>query len=193
MFKKMSEIIVTLLQPKDLLLDTLWHALCFDTKIVSESCPGWSGYMSVVSSGDNPGKSVVHMLPIIDFDPNDISYIYSTLSFIIQQSQELELQTPIVTFDQPLWIKANEIVHAKCFNIVLIFEYFHTMMSFAGSIGSLMSGSGLAESLETCYGKYTVKHMPTEKAITSALHEHFLVEAVLEETLMCPFLMINKN
>ena len=141
--------------------------------------------MSMVSSGDNPGKSMVHLLPIIDLDPNDMSCIYSTLSFIIQQSQELELQIPIVTFDQPLWIKANEIVLAKCMNIFLILGGFHMMISFAGSIGYLIRRSGLVESLETYYGKYTVKHMLTGKAIARALQGHFLVEAVLEETLMC--------
>ena len=107
----------------------------------------------MVSRGDYPGKVMVHMLPIIDLDPNDMSCIYSNLSFIIQQFQELELQTPVVTFDQLLWIKANEIVLVKCMNIVLILGGFHTMMSFAGNIGSLMSQSGLAESLETCYDK----------------------------------------
>ena len=117
--------------------------------IVPESRLGRSGYMSIVSSGNYPGKSMVHMLPIIDLDPNDIYYIYSTLSFIIQQSQELELQTAIVMFDQLLWIKANETVHAKCMNIVLILGGFHMMMSFAKNIGPLMSGSSLAESLET--------------------------------------------
>ena len=35
--------------------------------------------------------------------------------------------------------------------------------------------------------------MLTGKAIARTLHGHFLVEAVLEETLMHPFLMINKN
>ena len=110
--------------------------------------------MLMVSSGDYPSKSMVHMLPITDLDPNDMSCIYSTLSFIIQQSQEWELETPIqVTFDHFLWVKANEIVHAKCMNIVLILGGFHTMTSYAGSIGSAMSGSSLVESLETCYGK----------------------------------------
>ena len=117
--------------------------------LVPESRLGRSGYMSIVSSGKYPGKSMVHMLPIIDLDPNDIYCIYSTLSFMIQQSQELELQTPIVIFDQLLWIKANEIVHAKSMNIVLILGGFHMMMSFERNIGPLVSGSILAESLET--------------------------------------------
>ena len=80
MLKKMSETTLPSLQPKDLLLDTLWHALRFNAKIVPESRPDWSDYMSMVSSGDNPGKSMVHMLPIIDLDPNDMCCIYSTLS-----------------------------------------------------------------------------------------------------------------
>ena len=44
--------------------------------------------MLMVSSRDYPGKSMVHMLPIIDLNPNNMSCIYSTLSLIIQQSQE---------------------------------------------------------------------------------------------------------
>ena len=108
MFKKMSEITLPSLRPKDLHLDTLWYALHFNPKIDQESRPGWKGYMSMVSSGDYPGKSTVHMLPIIDLGPKKVSCIYSNLSFIIQQSQELELQTPISTFDQSLWIKANK-------------------------------------------------------------------------------------
>ena len=75
------------LQPKDLHLDGLWHALRFNPKN-PESWAGWNGYMLMVSSGDYLSKSMVHMLPITDLDPNDMSCIYSTLSFIIQQSQE---------------------------------------------------------------------------------------------------------
>ena len=67
------------------------------------------------------------------------------------------------------------------------------MMSFAGTITSLMKESGLAELLETCYGENTVKHMLNGKAIARALRGYFLVEAVLEETFMRPFLMINTN
>ena len=51
MFKKMSEITLPSLQPKDLHLDTLWHALHFNYKINPESHSGWSGYLSMVSSG----------------------------------------------------------------------------------------------------------------------------------------------
>ena len=142
MFIKMSEINLPLLQPKDLHLDILWHALCFNPKIDPEYCPGWNGYMSIVSRTCYSGKLMIHMLPIIDLDSNCMPCIYSNLSFIIQQSQ--------VTFDQSIRIKANKIVHENCINKVLILGGLHTMISLAGSIDSLMNGSGLAESLETC-------------------------------------------
>ena len=88
MFKIMSEFTFPSLQSRDLYLDTLWHALRFNPKIEPESRPGWSGYMLMMSSRDYPVKSMVHMLHITDLNPNNISWIYSTLSFIIQQSQE---------------------------------------------------------------------------------------------------------
>ena len=100
--------------------------------------------------------------------------------------------------NQTLWIKASEILHAKCMNIVFILRSFHAMMSFPGSIGYLMSGSGLAKSLETPLSIYflcgcTIKHMSTGKTIARVLRGHFLVKPVLQETLMPPFLLINKN
>ena len=41
--------------------------------------------------------------------------------------------------------------------------------------------------------KHIYRYILTGKAIARALRGHFLVEAVLEETLMRPFLMISKN
>ena len=67
-----------------------------------------------------------------------------------------------------------------------------SVMSIAGTFTSLICKSGLAESLET-YGKNTVKHMLIGIAIARALRGHFLVEAVLQETSLRPFVMINTN
>ena len=53
------------------------------------------------------------------------------------------------------------------------------MMSFLGSIGSLMNWSGLNELLEMCYGPNSVDHTMSVKAVSRALHGHFLVEAAL--------------
>ena len=61
---------------------------------------------------------------------------------------------------------------------------FHTLMSFMGSIGKMMKGSGLEEALETTYGPNAVAHMMTGKAYSRALRGHFLVEAALVNKLM---------
>ena len=47
------------------------------------------------------------------------------------------------------------------------------MMSFLGSIGSMIKGSGLEEALEQVYGPNAVAHMMTGKAVSRALHGHF--------------------
>ena len=84
-----------------------------------------------------------------------------------------------MTFDQPLWLKAVEIVKAKSLNIVCRLGRFHVMMSFMGSIGSMMKGSGLEDILESIYGPNAVSHMMSGKAVSRVLRGHFLVEAAL--------------
>ena len=78
------------------------------------------------------------MLPMIDLDPMNMSCISSTLAFIIEQARRIYIDTPVVTFDQPLWIKAMEIVTILNLRMVILHGGFHMMMSFAGSIGTLM-------------------------------------------------------
>ena len=58
------------------------------------------------------------------------------------------------------------------------------MMSFLGSIGTLMSGSGLFNALELCYGPNAVLHMMSWKHVSHALRGHFLADAAIRVTLM---------
>ena len=58
------------------------------------------------------------------------------------------------------------------------------MMSFMGSIGSMMKGSGLEEALETVYGPNSVAQMMSGKAVSRTLRGHFLVEAALVNKLL---------
>lgn len=52
-------------------------------------------------------------------------------------------------------------------------------MSFLGSIGYLMTGTGLHECLETVYASNSVIHMLSGKAIQRAVRGHFLVDSAL--------------
>ena len=146
----------------------------------------WS--MQMVHVGEYPGQSSVTFLPMIDMNPSDMSCIFSTLSFISDHAIKYN-QTPIVTFDQPLYWKALMIIHHgnadRCLhNIVLRLGGFHAEMSFLGCIGHLMQGSGLAELLETVYASNAVGHMLQGKAVARALRGHFLVDNALHALLV---------
>ena len=88
-------------------------------------------------------KDQISFLPIIDLNPSDETCIYSTLLFVCDQAKKLGIQVPSITFDQPIWLKASGIIEESKLNIVCRLGGFHTMMSFMGSIGVLVKGSGL--------------------------------------------------
>jgi hypothetical protein len=129
-------------------------------------------------------KSNVLLLPIIDLPPGDDTCIYSTLLFINNQAGKLGIPTPCITFDQPLWIKAISIIKCKSMNIVCRLGGFHMLMSFIGSIGFMMKGSGLEEALECVYGVNALTHMISGKAVSRALRGHYLVQAALVHKLI---------
>ncbi|CAC5362573.1 unnamed protein product [Mytilus coruscus] len=149
--------------------------------------PSWSGFMQMVQKGEYPGQSAFTFLPMIDMDPSDLSCIYSTLKFICSQAKSYGVKA-IVTFDQPLYWKAltiitNESTTSELQSIILRLGGFHSEMSFLGSIGQLMSGSGLNEVLETVYSANAVGHM-TGKAVARAVREHLLVDTTLNALLV---------
>ena len=165
-------------------LDYLWK-LSYSLK---PKAPNWSGLMQLLHEGNYPGKSSVFFLPMIDMDPGNMSCIFSTLRFISDHAQRHGVK-PIVTFDQPLWWKATQIIESQSEestlkSIVLRLGGFHTIMSFVGSIGHIMSGTGLEELLETVYAKNTVPHMLNGKAIQRAIRGLLLVDVSLNTLLI---------
>ena len=183
-FKNILELQTPHILPRDVNLDLLWHVSYFSKSLR----PNWSGFMTDISVGNYPGKSTVSFLPILDMDPTDYTCIYSVLVFISEQAKNLQIETPVITFDQPLWLKSLEIVKAKSMQIVLILGGFHMMMSFMGSIGCLMKGSGLNDALQTIYGTNAVEHMISGKAVSRALRGHFLTESALMTKLIRNFI-----
>lgn len=133
------------------------------------------------------------MLPIIDMNPTDRSYIVSTLLFISDQSLQLQINTPCVTFDQPLWLKAVEIVEAEKLNIVCRLGSFHTMIIFLGRMNNIMSGSGLDKVLECIYSSNVMNQILTGKTFSRAIRGHFLVHSALLVALMRTFMVTKAN
>ncbi|KAK6176042.1 hypothetical protein SNE40_014404 [Patella caerulea] len=116
---------------------------------------------------------------MIDLNPSDMSCVYSTLKFVSKVAHDHN-RTPVITFDQPLYWKALMITFGEeCKNVTLRLGGFHTEMSFLGSIGRLMSGSGLKELLELIYAPNAVTHMMTGKAVSRAVRAFMLVDTAL--------------
>ena len=61
---------------------------------------------------------------------------------------------------------------------------FHTLMSFIGSIGTVMSGSGLEEVFGQIYAENVVPYLKNGKAIARALRAHICVDAALNKKLI---------
>ena len=84
--------------------------------------------MQNISIGEYPGISDVTLLPIINLKPSDESCIYSTLLFVCRQAEKLNIETPCITFDQPLLIKAVEIIGSKNMKVACHLGGFHLLM-----------------------------------------------------------------
>ena len=95
------------------------------------------------------------------------------------QVKLLNLKTPSITFDQPLWLKATCIDEEANLGIVCRLGGFHTMMSFIGSLGGMMRGSGLEDLFSEVYAGHCVPHLMPGKAVSRALRAHVLAEAAL--------------
>ena len=165
-------------------LDTIWKT----SILFGKARPSWAGTMQFLHNGEHPGKASMMFLPMIDMDPNNADCINSTLYYICNHASKYQ-SCPIVTFDQPLYQKAvmiinNEPDESILKNVVVKMGGLHTIMSYLGSIGYIMSNSGLEEALETVYAKNSIQHMMSGKIIYRAIRGHFLVDAVLNGILL---------
>ena len=176
----------------DPMIDVLEYEACdFILKVarpLRPLCPGWSGYMQAIQTGQFPGQSDMVFLPMIDLNPSDLNCIYSTLRFVAEQAKRVST-VPVVTFDQPLYWKAmtivsNELQDSDLKSVIVRLGAFHTQMSFLGCIGKIMEDSGLKELLSTVYAPNTVGHMLNGKAIGRAIRGHMLVHDALNTLLL---------
>ena len=78
-----------------------------------------------------------------------------------------------------MWLKAVEIITEKSLHILCRLGDFHTLMSFLGSIGTSMKGSGFSECVQVKYGENAVQLIVSGKAIARALRGHFLLQSAL--------------
>lgn len=150
----------------------------------------WQGYMSAKMQGkDSQNISKVIPLPFVNLDPTNPTAIYSSLMFAIKLCKQYNMKTCIATFDQPLFLKATEIISASnpeddLSKVVVRLGSFHLIMSFMGAIGFIMSGSGLAELWATIYAGNSIPHLINGHAYSRALRAHLLTQSALTQLLL---------
>ena len=165
-------------------LGNLWQYAWLVTPIK----PLWNGFMKASHDGPHSGKTAIHFEPMIDMPSCDYSCIYSTMSFISDVAQKYG-RDPVLTFDQPLYwiameIKTHEQQKGTFNKMVLMLGTFHTCMSFYGSIGYIMTGTGIQSLLELIYAEHTVPHILSGKAFARATRAHLITVGVLSALLI---------
>ncbi len=128
-FKPTIELQAPYTLPSEVYSDLLWHSGWIFTE-AAKPRTNWSGFMQHIFSGQlSAPRSEIFLLPIIDLNPSDETCVYFTLLYIQGQAERLNIPTPCITFDQPSWLKAVEIIKAKSMITRCRLGGFHTMMS----------------------------------------------------------------
>lgn len=175
-------------------IDILWQ---LSWSFLEKDNSNWSGMMQTMYNNSNlqhPGKTSISFLPIINLAPSNMTCILSTLLYLNKIAQDQKVPC-IITFDQPLYWKASQIIHEykDLEDIVLMLGSFHTLMNVVGAIGTLMKGSGLNEVLQEIYGPNAVLHVMTGKAISRAVRGHMIVDAALSTLIMTDVFPCNED
>ncbi|CAG9823916.1 unnamed protein product [Phaedon cochleariae] len=166
--------------------DTLWLA----AKWLNIKCvPEWKGFMHSITKGLGSKKTEVIPIPFINSPPSDENTIHTALQYAGSLCEKANQKHTIVTFDQPLYMKAREIVAAagpdsllsKC---IVRLGGFHLLMSYIGCIGYLMNGSGLQDLMCTIYAPISVEKMLQGKAFARAVRALLLIHRALANMIL---------
>jgi hypothetical protein len=138
----------------------------------------WNGFIKQVTSGLDFYGSKIIFLSFIRTPPTDYDTVFISPFEASERSKGHFQKTCFVTFDQPLFFKARDIVeggqHSELSCVVVRLEEFHLFMSFVGCIGAIMAGSCLKALFMTIY----TDHRPGQDAewsclFTSCTSTHF--------------------
>lgn len=157
-------------------IDLMW---VYGKWMCNNSVPGWNGFMEQVTEGLPFETSRILYFPFINAPPTDNTTVHTTLLQICKVGELSSQATKFVTFDQQLYWKARDIVgnapaDSELKQVVVRLGGFHLLMSFMGSIGNIMSGSGLENLWSTMHAEGSIPQMLLEKAYERAVRAHIL-------------------
>lgn len=171
-------------KPKISMEDLLW----LFSKYSNGKAKGYGGFMEEFYMDDKYVKSKIFPLPFVNNPPSDLDTILTVLIEAAAQNKRKNKKDIIfITFDQPLYLKARFIL--SCVdpnNDIYGLSYlrvrlggFHTLMSFNGSIGFVMDGSGLKEAFCTIFAENSAEKALDGRAYSRGMRGHSLVQIAL--------------
>ena len=107
-----------------------WHM------VTNPSTSSWSGFMTKMHSINTVySTSAVLPLPFVNMDPTNLSTIYTCLQYVAEQRSKCGESRITVTFDQPLFARARQMVlavgpHSPLSGGVIRLGGFHLLLSF---------------------------------------------------------------
>lgn len=167
--------------------DLLW--LC-GRLLNFDFAPSWFGYnFHITNEISGFAQTKTTPLPFINLDPGNESTIYTALMFTASQCKQLNQEIGFATFDGPLFIKAVNIVKSAdssspISKLVVRLGGFHMLMSFLGTIGFIMNGSGIEELYNTVYAKNTVVHMMSGHAYSRSVRGCLLAQEAISHLVL---------
>lgn len=166
-------------------LDLIW---LYGKHSAPQKTANWHGFMnSYHTLNKDYSTSKIIPLPFVNSNPSDYETIVTTLIFERKKATENGQKICFVTFDLPLYKKACEILASvdKCNdphnlqNVIARLGGFHLLMSFLGSIGYIMEGSGLLETFSQIYATLSAGKALLGHAFSRAVRGHILTLAAL--------------
>ena len=154
----------------------------------NEAFPEYNGYYTMVTRKQRVSmqpKTKAVYLPLIDMTPSDPDTIMTTLHEAKRPTKERGQKNAIFTSDQQLYKVAVEVqwVYPREFSDgISRLGGMHTLMSFAGAIGTLMQGSGLSEVLESTFAGVT-EMLPGKKFPQNIRAMRLVLEEMLRSTM----------
>lgn len=161
-------------------------------KRTDKNIPGWFGFMEKYHQFVVTFEiSKVIPLPFVNAPPSEYGTIFTVLIEAAAKAKTHDQKHVCVTFDQPLYWNARDILASinvendpyNLKSIILVIGGFHALMSYLGSIGFIMEGSGLKEAFCTIYAEGSAEKALTGHAYSRAVRAHVLLYTALANIL----------
>ncbi|KAF2895460.1 hypothetical protein ILUMI_10710, partial [Ignelater luminosus] len=137
-----------------------------------------------VGRPDDPeiAKAIQKICDYIE-ESNDCQFSVEELLFVFDKKnlEEVTLKRCFVTFDQPLYAKAREIVALSpdLSNITVRLGGFRILMSFMSAVGHIMNGSGFIEVWSLWYASNSVHQILLGHHYARAIRAYFMTQTAL--------------